>query len=152
MADKADQVWLHHLRRSRHPSTATGLVPNRSAARRSASAGLVASSKPAASSLSARRSWARATNPVDTGDDSNAAINIAVRSAGTFPAEAGRIAAALTFGPYATVPACPNGTTEVVIFLQQEHFRRGSRGRTFPNRCRRVPDLRPGHARIGAID
>jgi hypothetical protein len=63
------------------------------------SAELIASSKPAACSLSAKRSWERATNPVDTGDPSRAAISIAVRSTGTFPADPSRIAAALTFGP-----------------------------------------------------
>ena len=39
------------------------------------------------------------TNPDDTGDPSSAAMSIAVRSTGTFPAEHSRIAAAFTFTP-----------------------------------------------------
>jgi hypothetical protein len=91
-----------------------------------ASASRIAPSNPATSSFSANRSWARATNPDDTADPSNAAISIAVRSTGTFPAEDNRIAAAFTFTPYATAPACPNGTCAVVVFPQPQHVRRGS--------------------------
>jgi hypothetical protein len=64
-----------------------------------ASAASITSSNPAAASRSANRSCARATNPVDTGEANRACINIAVRSTATFPAEANRIAAALTFCP-----------------------------------------------------
>ena len=48
---------------------------------------------------SAKRARARATNPVDTGAPSSAAISVAVRSTGTLPSEPSRIAAAFTFGP-----------------------------------------------------
>jgi hypothetical protein len=63
------------------------------------SAAFIAASNPAASSLPASRSCARATNPAETGVPSSAAINIAVRSAGTLPSLPSKTAAALTFGP-----------------------------------------------------
>jgi len=59
----------------------------------------VDSSNPAAVRRWAKRCRARATNPVDTGAPSNAAIRCAVRSRGTLPSLTNRIAAALTFGP-----------------------------------------------------
>ncbi len=100
-----------------------------SACRTSSAAGAsrIARSNPAAPSFWANRSWARATNPADTGDPGIAAINIAVRSTGTFPAEDNTIAAAFTFTPYVTAPGCPNGTHAVVVFPQQEHFCFGKR-------------------------
>src|SRR3982074_2746052 len=61
-------------------------------------------------------------------------MSIAVRSTGPFPAEDSKIAAAFTFNPYVTAPACPNGTDAVVVFPQQEHFRRGSTKWTFFSR------------------
>ena len=63
------------------------------------SAAFIASSNPAASSRCASRSWARATNPAETGAPSSASISIAVRSTGTLPSMSSKIAAALTFGP-----------------------------------------------------
>ena len=91
------------------------------------SAVVIASSNPAAARRWAKRSRARATNPVETGVPSSEAISIAVRSRGTLPSLASRIAAALTFGPYTTFPAAPNGGVAVVIFPQHPHRRRPSR-------------------------
>ena len=63
------------------------------------SAVFIASSNPAAARRWAKRSRARATNPVETGAPSSAAIRCAVRSTGTLPSMPSRIAASLTFGP-----------------------------------------------------
>jgi hypothetical protein len=60
---------------------------------------LIASSNPASSNTSARRCWARATNPVETGASSNASITCALASTGMLPCEPSRIAAALIRGP-----------------------------------------------------
>ncbi len=90
------------------------------------SAVFIASSNPQASRRWAKRSRARATNPADTGTDSIMSISAAVRSIGTLPSLANRIAAALRLGPYTTVPAAPNGGAAVVV-LPQPQRRRGSR-------------------------
>jgi hypothetical protein len=60
------------------------------------SAVCIAASNPAASSRPASRSWARTTNPAETGAPSSADISIAVRCAGTLPSELSSTAAALT--------------------------------------------------------
>lgn len=54
---------------------------------------------PAAARRWVKRSTARATNPVETETPSSTSISCAVRSRGTLPWLANRIAAALIFGP-----------------------------------------------------
>src|SRR5258706_605485 len=73
------------------------------------SAAFIAASNPAFPTLPASRSLARATNPAEIGAPSSASISIAVRSTGTLPSELSNTAAALTFCPYTTPPACPSG-------------------------------------------
>jgi hypothetical protein len=75
------------------------LVHRRSDTSSARSAVFIASSNPAAARRWARRCEARVTNPVDTGVPNNASISIAVRSTGTLPWLANKIAAALMFGP-----------------------------------------------------
>lgn len=106
-------------------TTLTGVssAHSTSSARRAAT---IASSNPAPASACARRSWARATNPVDTFAPSSASIIRAVASTGTLPCEDGKIAAALRFGPYTTATACPHGGTAVFTAPQQEQRRRPS--------------------------
>src|SRR6266511_2260050 len=55
-----------------------------------------------------------------------ASSNPAVASTGRLPCEANRIAAALTFGPYTTAPACPTGGAAVLTLRQQPQRRRDS--------------------------
>jgi hypothetical protein len=98
------------------------------------SAAFIAASNPAASSLPASRSCARATNPTDTGAPSSDRISTAVRSAGTLPSLPSKTAAALTFGPYTTVPARPCGGSAQVTVPQLPQRRMGSSQCTFSSR------------------